>query len=241
MISSRAFDYRHDDVQLTGWLAQPSGPGPHPAVMVMHSALGISDVVRGKADELAAMGYVALATDMYGSAPDDGDPKAYGALFKALIDDPDLLRARIRSAFDAIRSLPGVDAGRIAAIGYCFGGQCVLELARSGAAVRSVVSFHGLLTSAQPAERGAVQAKVLAITGALDPYAPAEHVQAFQKEMTEAGVDWQVTVYGTGWHAFTDPVVGRREDLPGLRYDAMLDRLSWAQATEFLSATLEPG
>ena len=117
-------------------------------------------------------------------------------------------------------------------------GQCVLELARSGAAVQAVVSFHGLLTTQRPARSGEVKAKILALTGARDPYAPLEHVQAFQSELTAARADWQVTLYGEGWHAFTDPDVSKRTDTPGVGYDPLLDRLSWAQATAFLEATL---
>jgi dienelactone hydrolase len=115
--------------------------------------------------------------------------------------------------------------------------MCVLELARSGAAVRAVVSFHGLLTTQQPARPGEVNAKVMALCGGKDPYGPPEHTAAFQAEMAAAGVDWQTTVYGEAWHAWTDPAADTFP-VPGVRYDRFVDRLSWAQATTFLDAVV---
>ncbi len=155
----------HDGIALRGLMAVPLGKGPFPAVLVMHSALGLGDQVRRRARDLAELGYVALATDVYGvggqERSDPGSGKGGelsradgGPRFLALQEDPVELRARVRAGFDAVASLPDVDAGRIGAIGYCFGGQCVLELARSGAPVAAVVSFHGLLRTRHPAEEG---------------------------------------------------------------------------------------
>jgi dienelactone hydrolase len=238
MTALRQFDYEHDGLLLKGQIAVPEGPGPHPAVLVMHDALGLGEHVCRRARDLAGAGYVALATDMYGLGVRPPDPTEHGAHFAALQAEPAKLRGRVLAGYEAVRRLPQVDPARISAIGYCFGGQCVLELARSGAPAVSVVSFHGLLTTRLPAQPGAVKAKVLAITGALDPYAPAADVETFQKEMTEAGGDWQMTVYGRGWHAFTDPDVDPK--IPGVKYDPLLARLSWSQATAFLEATLRP-
>jgi dienelactone hydrolase len=238
MTELQTFDYAHDGVALKGRLAIPAGAGPHPAVLVMHDARGLGELVQRRARDLAAAGYVALATEMYGGGVRAEDPRAHGALFAALQDEPERLRGRVVAAFEALRALPAVDAGRIGAIGFCFGGQCVLELARSGAQTRAVVSFHGLLTSRLPARAGAVKAKVLVLTGVRDPFAPVEDVRAFEAEMTDAGVDWQMTLYGEGWHAFTDPSAAEMHMVPGLRYDPLLAKLSWAQATAFLDATL---
>jgi dienelactone hydrolase len=202
----------------------------------MHSALGIDEQCRRRAVDLAALGYVAVATDMYGA----GRPltkEAAGARFLSLSKKPDVLRSRVLAAYDAVRGLDEVDGTSVAAIGFCFGGQCALELARSGAGVRSVVSFHGLLRTATPAQRGAVTAKVLSITGVKDPYVPREDMEAFQREMTDAEVDWQVTIYGEGLHAFTMPDIAE-QDVPGTAYDPLLDHLSWTQTTTFLAATL---
>lgn len=228
--------YAHEGVALTGELAIPAGTGPHPAVLVMHAGLGIGTLVRKRARDLAAAGYVALVTDMYGFAPDE---QACRQGFAALQADPALLRGRVLAGFEAARALPGVDAARIAAMGFCFGGECVLELARSGADVAAVVSFHGGLRTKQPAVRGAVKARILVMTGAHDPYAPPADVEAFKQEMTEAEAEWHLTLYGQGWHAFTDPSTGARTDIPGVRYDPLLDRLSWAQSSAFLAAAFE--
>jgi dienelactone hydrolase len=232
-----AFEYRHEDVVLKGALALPAGPGPHPGVLVMHSAHGLGEQVRERALRLAAAGYAALATDMYGEGRYFDDPKGCGPLFAALQAEPQRLRGRVLAGFEALRGLAQVDPARIGAIGFCFGGQCVLELARSGADVKGVVSFHGLLKSELPARPAAVKAKMLALTGAKDPYAPLGDVAAFQAEMTAAGADWQLTVYGDGWHSFTDPDAAKHQT-PGARYDPLIDRLSWAQATAFLEATV---
>lgn len=230
------FAYDHAGTALTGRIARPDGPGPHPAVLVMHSALGPDPQCERRAAELAAAGYVALASDMYGQGAMRAELD-HGAAFMALQGDPAALRARVVAAFDALRALPEVDPSRIVAIGYCFGGQCVLELARSGADVAAVVSFHGLLKTASPAAAGAVTARVLVLTGAKDPYAPLDDVAAFQAEMEAAGAEWHVTVYGRGEHAFTAPDIARH-DVPGTRYDPLLDRLSWAQATAFIDAAI---
>jgi dienelactone hydrolase len=237
MIELRPLEYAHDGVKLVGQLAVPSGPGPHPAVLVMHEARGLGPHMRRRALLLAEAGYLALATDMYGGGIYFEDPRESTGSFMAFQNDVHHLRARALAGFEAMRALPGADPQRLAAIGFCFGGQCVLELARGGADARAVVSFHGILRTAAPAASGAVRAKVLAIAGAQDPYAPLSDVAAFQAEMTGAQADWQLTLYGEGRHAFTDPIAGGL-DVPGVLYDPLLDRLSWAQATAFLGAVL---
>jgi dienelactone hydrolase len=162
-----------------------------------------------------------------------------GRHYKALLDDPERLRARVVATFEAVRDLPQVDGGRIGGFGYCFGGQCLMELARSGADAKALVSFHGTLPTHRPAEPGVVKAKLLIITGARDPVAPLSDVPAFQAEMDAAGADWHLTVYSQGMHAFTDAEVAKI-DYPGLSYDPLLDRLSWAQGVAFLDALLRP-
>jgi dienelactone hydrolase len=240
MIELKAFDYAHDGTALRGQLALPPGEGPHPGVLVMHNAHGLGDQPKERALRLAGAGYAALATDMYGGGRRFSSPEETGPPFAALMQDPRRVRARVVAGFEALRRLPGVDADRIGAIGFCFGGQCVLELARSGAAVRSVVSLHGLLRASAPARPGEVRAKVLAITGARDPFVPHADVEAFQSEMAEAGVDWQLTLYGEGWHAFTDSQADHFAPGRGVRHDPLLDQLSWAQAMAYLDATVRP-
>jgi dienelactone hydrolase len=233
-------EYQYEGAKLRGRLALPAGPGPHPAVLVMYHALGFDPFVFERARLLASMGYAALATDMYGITSEEQAAGKGGGMFQAMQKDPQLLRGRVLAGYEAIRDHPAVDKTRIGAIGYCFGGQCVLDLARSGADVKAVVSFHGLLVTGLPAEKGQVKAKVLAITGALDPHAPFAGVPAFQQEMIDADADWNMTIYGKGWHAFTDEVVAKRPDIPGVRYDALLDKMSWAEATALLGHVLQP-
>lgn len=237
MAGLNTFEYAHEGVALMGELATPPGPGPHPGVLVMHDAHGLGAVVRERAERLAQAGYVALAADMYGGGRLFTKSEEAGPPFMELQENPALLRGRILAGLAALKSLPQVDGARIAAIGFCFGGQCVLELARCGAEVKGVVSFHGLLKTRLPAQPGAVKAKVLVLTGANDPYAPLEDVSGFQDEMMAAGADWQVTTYGEAWHAFTDPLA-ETKGVPGLRYDPFVDKLSWAQTTAFLEAVL---
>jgi dienelactone hydrolase len=187
------FDYSHDGLEMRGQLALPPGPGPHPGVLVMHDGQGVGDFVRERARSLARSGYAALATDMFGGGRRFSDPAQSTPFVIALRQDGARLRARVAASFEAFSALPQVDASRIGAIGFCFGGQCVLELARSGAAARAVVSLHGTLSTHAPALPGVVQAKVLALTGARDPFAPAADVEAFRNEMEAAGADWQLT------------------------------------------------
>jgi dienelactone hydrolase len=236
MSDLQSIEYEHAGVALRGELAVPAGPGPHPGLLVMHDARGIGPLVRRRCQELAAAGYVAFGTDMYGGGRRFQNARDAGDTFRILQENPQLLRDRVLAGFEVLKAQKTTNVKRIGALGFCFGGQCVLELARSGADVKAVISFHGLLRTQLPAKPGAVKAKVLALTGMLDPYAPAEDVQAFQKEMGEAGVDWHLTIYGQGWHAFTDPDAVEMSNVPGVKYDSLLEKLSWDQATAFIGA-----
>ena len=239
MDDMHTFEYSHDGIAFKGQLAMPPGPGPHPGVMVMPDGQGVGEFVRNRARALAAVGYAALATDMYGEGKQFEDPAESTPAVLALRKDGARLRDRVVVSFEKFRTAPRIDGRRIGAIGYCFGGQCVLELARSGAEAKAVVSFHGTLSSQLPAAQGAVKARILALSGALDPYAPRKDVEAFQMEMTAAQADWQMTIYGGGRHGFTDPVADRMRDrVPGVGYDPLLDKLSWAQALAFLDAAM---
>jgi dienelactone hydrolase len=238
MTELRAMAFDHDGVELIGQIAVPQTPGPHPAVMVMATALGLGEMMRERARRLAQLGYVAVATDMYGGGVDcHADPKSAGTLMKDLLNPPQRLRARAVAWYEQVKARPEVDPQGVAAMGFCFGGQCVLELARSGADVKAVVSFHGLLPTSMPAVPGAVRGQVAIYTGAKDPYAPAEHVTALQQELTAAGARFQVMVFSEACHAFTDPnanAMGRE----GIAYDAIADHVSWAGAIALLEATI---
>lgn len=228
----------HAGAHLIGQAALPEGSGPHPAVLVMHNALGIGDHVRGVAGKLSALGYVAVATDMYGGGAPAGDHAANGAEFERIMKDPALLRERVAAWFDRVSAMPEVDASRVAAIGFCFGGTCVLELARSGAAAKAVVSYHGILTSHAPMQPDAFAGEVAAFCGAKDPYAPLDHIEGLRAEMASAGVRHTITTFGEAQHGFTDPAadsMGRE----GIAYNALAARLSWAATMELLALALE--
>lgn len=239
MSDLRTIEYEHDGVTLRGELAVPTGAGPHPALLVMHDAHGIGSLVRRRSQELAAQGYVAFAPDMYGGGRRFENARDAGVLLKELYEKPQRLRDRVLAGFEVLKGQSQTDASRIGALGFCFGGQCVLELARSGADVKAVVSFHGLLKTPLPAEPGVVKAQVLALTGKQDPYAPAADVEGFQKEMEAAQVDWQLTMYGRGYHAFSEPEAVQMTNIPGIRYDPLLAKLSWSQGTAFIEAAVE--
>jgi dienelactone hydrolase len=228
----------HAGADLEGRIALPRGEGPHPCVLVMHDALGLGDLVRGRAARLASEGYVAVTTDMYGGGIRCQEAHAAGVHMAQFIENPEKLRRRAVTWFDALRGHPAVDRERIGAIGFCFGGQCALELARSGADVKAVVSFHGLLTTFSPAQPKSVKGVVAVYAGDRDPYAPEEHVEAFRSEMTAAGARWQVTVFHDVFHGFTDPDIESLTGVEGIRYDPLADEVSWSGTLGLLRATI---
>ena len=229
---------QHGETTLRGFMVRPSGSGPFPAVIVMHSALGLEHQVGDKAQALADLGYLAVASDMYGSGADTSTPEKAGTQFEPLMKDPALLRARTVAWFEAVSALPAVDPARIAAIGYCFGGKCVLELARSGVDVKAVSSFHGILSTHAPAARGAIIGHVAAWCGTEDPFAPAATTAALRDELAEAGARFTVTEFGGVAHSFTDPDAHRMGQ-PGIRYDAVADAVSWAGTLAMLERALQ--
>lgn len=227
----------HDGKRLVGRVAIPAGEGPFPAVMVMHSGIGISEFNFDIARQLAERGFVGVATDMYGADVDLTLEEGYGAAFQALLDSPATLRSRLTAWFAAIAARDDVDASRIAAIGYCFGGYCVLELARSGVDCRAVVSYHGLLTTSAPAKPGTVKAHVAAYCGASDPYAPREHVNALREELAAADASHTITMFSDAEHGFTDPDAAKF-GRPGIAYNAIAAKTSWAGTLALLDEVL---
>jgi dienelactone hydrolase len=210
--------YRDGDAVLKGYLAvDDSFKAPRPGVLVVPEWWGLGPYAERRADQLAAMGYVALAADIYGNGTYTRDGQEAAKLSGRFKDDPKLLRSRVTAALEALKKQKGVDPSRIAAIGYCFGGTTVLELARSGAPIAGVVSFHGGLRTSEPARRGEILCKVLVCTGADDPHVPAEDVTSFEEEMRKSGADWQVVAYGGAVHGFTNPENGGDPSKRGLR------------------------
>ncbi len=203
---TKTIDYQDGSRQLEGYLAYHETDQPKPAVLVAHDWSGRREFANKAAERIADMGYVGFALDMYGKGiiGADGDAEKNGALMSPFAKDRALLRRRINAALDTVRQLPQVDASRVAGMGYCFGGMCVLELARSGADVRGVISIHGIFAPGHVANEP-ITAKILCLHGHDDSMVPPEQVLAFETEMTQAGVDWQMHVYGGTMHAFTNP------------------------------------
>jgi len=222
-------DYRSEAVTLRGHLAFDETAGdPRPGVLVFHEGLGLGDFAIARARKLAELGYVAFAADMFGDRRQAHSLQEATHLVGGLRNDPQTLRARARAALVTLAALPQVDTSRLGAIGFCFGGSVALELARDGADLAAVVSFHGVLTNQMPAVRGKLTARVLVCTGADDPLAPPEHIRAFEEEMRSAGVqDWQVVSYGNTLHGFTNPTADGSIMRAAL-YNETADRRSWA-------------
>ena len=207
-----------------------------PAVLISHAWGGRDEFVNNKAKQLAELGYVAFALDMYGQGILGKSPEENAVLMQPFIDDRQLLQKRINAALYAVTLLPWVDDSRIAAIGFCFGGLCVLDLARMGADVKGVVSFHGLLYTPENSEKKIVTAKVLALHGHNDPMATADQLKAFTTEMTDLNVDWQLHSYGNTVHAFTNPKANN--PAMGTIYNETADKRAWQSMKNFLEEVL---
>jgi dienelactone hydrolase len=216
----------HEGINLRGELAVPRATGPHPAVLVVHTAFGLGEQMRGVIRSLATEGYVALAVDMFGEGAYSEDTTVVAELVRPVWGNSSRLRERMAAWLSLLQARDEVQADRIAAIGYCFGGQCVLEFARGGADIRAVISYHGILSTSAPARPGAVRAHVGIYTGARDPHAPRSDVDALRSELTAAGADWQITEFGNAYHAFTDPKAASPQQ--GRAYDRLAHELSWA-------------
>ena len=231
--------YRDDAVNCRGFVAyDDTACGKRPGVLVFHEGLGLGEHIIERARRIAKLGYVALAADMFGERRQARDLEDMRELVGDLRNDPMKLRARARAALATLALLPQVDAERLCAIGFCFGGSVVLELARDGADLKAVASFHGVLASKAPALPGKVKASVLVLTGANDPLAPPDHVAALENEMRAAAVrDWQIITYGNTSHAFTNPAADG-SFLSGTLYNEQSDRRSWAAMISFLEEVL---
>nr|MBN2277340.1 dienelactone hydrolase family protein [candidate division Zixibacteria bacterium] len=232
-IVTETIEYRQGNTVLEGYLAYDKAiTGKRPGVAVVHEWTGINDYTKMRTEKLAGMGYVALAVDIYGKGIRPLNSEEAAAQAKIYRSDRQLMRERIKAGVDFLKKQKLVDSMQVAAIGYCFGGGAVLELARSGAAVSGVVSFHGNLDTPNPDDARNIRCKVLVLHGADDPYVPAEQVTAFQAEMRQAGVDWQMIFYGGAVHSFTNPGAGD-DPSRGTAYNASADRRSWQAMKQF--------
>lgn len=232
------FDYHHGDLVCEAYLAyQEGGTDKRPGVLVSHTWAGQGDGERETAERLAALGYVGCAVDLYGKGMRGGTMEENRRLMQPLVDDRALLRDRIGAGLAALQAHPAVDADRIGAVGYCFGGLCVLDLARSAPeGLRGVVSVHGMLGAPGLGPQPPITAKVLILHGYDDPMAPPEHVLAVARELSDARADWQLHAYGGTMHAFTHPGANMPEH--GLQYNATAARRAWTSLCGFLDEAL---
>jgi dienelactone hydrolase len=236
-IATETIPYRVGDKEFIGYLAYDDAvEGKRPGVLVVHEWWGLNDYARKRAEMLAAEAYTAFALDMYGSGKTADHPNDAKAFAQEALSDAAEAERRFDAAKDILQRHETVDADRIAAIGYCFGGGVVLHMARTGADLDGVVSFHGMLADKTKAKRDEVKAEVLVFTGEADPHVPAEEVQSFVTEMQEANVKYQIVTYPEARHAFTNPTAdadAQRFDLP-IGYDRDADEDSWRQTMAFL-------
>lgn len=238
-IRTQSVSYDHAGARLIGYLAYDDAvKTPRPGVLVVHEWWGLNEYTKKRTRQLAELGYVALAADIYGDGVVATDRTEAGALagrFRG--GDRALLRDRVNAGLQTLRANPLVDRHKVAAIGYCFGGTAVLELARSGADIAGVVSFHGGLDTPRPAAPGVLKARVLVLHGADDPGVPPAQVSAFQEEMRGAGADWQLAMYGGAVHSFTNPDAGS-DPSRGSAYNEKADRRSWEHMKVFFTELL---
>jgi dienelactone hydrolase len=233
-MKTETIEYKDGEVTLRGYLAyDETKSGKRPGILVMPEALGLGTHAKQRAERLAQLGYVALAGDPYGNGLELATVEEAIKLATELFSDTAKARKRVRVALDKLASLPQVDASRLAEIGFCMGGTFGLELARDGAPLKGVVTFHSGLQTQRPAEPGKVKAKILVNTGADDPMAPLEAVKAFEDEMTKAGADWEVISYSGTKHSFTNPDAASAGMPAALAYNQQTDQRSWKAMVNF--------
>jgi dienelactone hydrolase len=236
-IRDRLIDYSHGATALEGYLAWDDiTTAPRAGVLIVHAWAGRSPFEEEVARKLAGLGYVGLAMDVYGKGVLGSSPDENGRLMQPFLDDRAMLQQRLAVGLETLRAQGEVDASRVAATGYCFGGLCVLDMARTGADFAGAVSFHGLFGAPGNTNGNVVKAKVLALHGWDDPMVPPQDVVALGEEMTTAGADWQVHGYGNTLHAFTHPEANAPE--MGAMYNADADQRSWTAMENFLSEVL---
>ena len=234
-VKTETVEYRQGDTVFEGYLSyDDSTQEPRPGVLVVHDWMGNGPFSKLKAEELAKLGYVGFAVDAYGKGVRPKTPQEASAQAGKLKQDRDLLRERMKAALDYLRTQKSVDPKRIAVMGYCFGGMAALELGRSGAEIAGVLSFHGSLDSPTPADGKNIKAKVLVLHGADDPHVAAGDLAAFEDEMRQGHVDWQLVKYGNAVHSFTNRAAGD-DNSKGVAYNEKADRRSWQAMKDFFS------
>jgi len=231
-LHTEEIDYRANGQVLKGYIAYDKNiRDKRPGVLVVHEWWGHNEYVRKRARMLAKMGYTAIALDMYGDGKQAAHPEAAGKFVEEVLKNGDKAEKRFMAAANLLRSHETVNSDQIVAIGYCFGGAVVLQIARTGVDLAGVVSFHGSLSTDTPAKPGRVKAKVLILHGADDPFVPPEQVEQFKQEMEKAGVDYKFVAYPGVKHSFTNPEADRyaKEFNMSLKYDKEADKQSWSE------------
>ena len=233
-IQTKPIEYRDGDILLEAYMAfDDSSSDPRPGVLISHAWGGRGELEESKAERLAELGYVGFALDLYGKGVTGSDPKQNQALMQPLLDDREMLQRRMRLALGIIRKQKEVDSARVAAMGFCFGGLCVLDLARTGADIRGAASFHGLFSPPGNTADNKISAKVLVMHGWEDPMAPPEQVLSLADELTSMDADWQIHAYGNTMHAFSNPAADNAD--MGTVYNEDADRRSWQSLQLFLA------
>lgn len=232
-IQTDVVEYKHGSTVLEGYVSyDKSAKGPRPGILVVHEWYGVNEYVKKRAQQLAQLGYVAFVVDMYGKGIRPTTPQECGIQAGKYRNDRPLMRARVKAALDEFKKNKLVDTKKIAATGYCFGGSVVLELARSGADVAGVASFHGGLDTPTPEDAKNIKAKIMVCHGGDDPHITMAAVTAFHEEMSNAKVDYQVIVYGGAVHSFTNPDAGD-DPSKGAAYNPTADKRSWEVMKQF--------
>lgn len=234
-IKTEIIEYKQGGTTLQGYLAYDSKlAAKRPGILVVHDWMGLGENAKSRADQLAKMGYVAFAADIYGKGVHPANAAEAGKLAGSFKADRALLRKRALAALDVLKKQKAVDPKLLAVIGYCFGGTTALEVGRAGADVKGIVTFHGGLDTPTPQDAKNIKGKVLALHGADDPYVPAEQVKAFEDEMRAAGVDWELVKYSKAVHAFSIPDAGN-DPSKGAAYNAEADKRSWLAMQNFFA------
>lgn len=233
-IKTEVVEYKEGNITLEGYLAyDDANTRQRPGILIVHEWMGLDDYTKRRAREIAALGYVAFAADIYGKGIRPKNQEEASALATKYKSDRPLLRTRAKAALDYLTSHKLVSTDRMAALGYCFGGTTALELARAGADLKGVISFHGGLNTPNPKDAKNIKASVLILHGGDDPYVPMDEVIAFQKEMRDAKVNWQMIFYGGAVHSFTNPNAGS-DSSKGAAYNKKADEQSFEEMKRFL-------
>jgi dienelactone hydrolase len=241
-VTGRQVEYTGDNIVMKGYLASDEKmEGKRPGILIVHEWWGLNDYARKRAKMLADLGYVALAVDMYGEGKQAEHPDDASKFSSEIMKNFDGAKARFQAALNFLKGRPDVDPDRIAAIGYCFGGGVVLNMARQGVDLKAVASFHGGLAAVKPAQPGSVKAKIIVFNGADDTFVPAEQIEAFKKEMTSAGADFRFISYPGAIHSFTNPEADAYAKKFNIRvgYNKEADIKSWNELKKFLKETLK--